>query len=243
MASSSRAWPASAWRTAAWSGGGGGGSGIDLVGCRDGLITGCTLANETQRGASGIQLKGGSRDIVIRGCRLENAGQRAINIGGSTGLAFFRPAPPGYEAAAITVERCMIIGSDAAIAFVGIDGAAVRFNTIYHPRRWAVRILQETREPGFVACHGGAFTDNLVVFDIAAARHPNIGDATAPETFTFARNVWYCDTDPAQSRPRLPVEEPGGVYGLDPKLRDPAAGDLRPDPAGPAARAGADAPS
>lgn len=223
---------------------GSGGSGIDLVGCRDGVISGCRLThNETPGGTaagSGIQMKGGSRDIVVRGCRFEHAGRRALNIGGSTGLAFFRPAPGTFEAASITVERCTILGSEAAVAFVGVDGAEVRFNTIYKPRRWAIRILQETREPGFVACRGGRFTDNLVVVDGPEAVSPNIGDGTDPASFVFARNVWYCEREPGRSRPRLPTPEEGGVYGQDPRLRDAAAGDLRPAEDGPAARAGAD---
>ncbi|MCC6677253.1 MAG: right-handed parallel beta-helix repeat-containing protein [Phycisphaerales bacterium] len=218
---------------------GSGGSGIDMVGCRDGVIERCTLAHGDTAGGSGIQMKGGSRDIAVRSCRFEHAGRRAINIGGSTGLAFFRPRPGTSEAAAITVEGCTIIGSEAAVAFVGVDGADVRFNTIYHPRRWVMRILQETRGPGFVPCRGGRFTDNLVVFDIPEAQQPNIGDATDPASFVFARNVWYCDSDPARSEPRLPSVEEGGVYGVDPKLRDAERGDLTPAEGGVGAGVGA----
>lgn len=220
---------------------GSGGSGIDMVGCRAGVIERCTLRHGDTAGASGIQMKGGSRDITVRECRFEHAGRRALNIGGSTGLEFFRPRPGSFEAAGITVERCTIIGSEAAIAFVGVDGAVARFNTIYHPRRWAVRILQETRGPGFVPSRGGRLSDNLFVFDVPEARHPNIGDLTDAASFTFERNVWYCDTDPARSEPRLPSGEVDGVYGVDPRLRDPAGGDLTPAEDGPGARAGADA--
>lgn len=220
---------------------GGGGSGIDMVGCREGVIEGCVLRGGGEgagvgSGASGIQMKGGSREVVVRGCRLEHAGGRAVNIGGSTGLEFFRPpldeAGAGvgkgerFEAAGITVERCVIIGSDAAVAFVGVDGAEVRFNTIHHPRRWVVRILQETREPGFVACRGGKFTDNLIVFDVVGAGRVNVGDATEPGTFVFARNWWYCDAEPGRSKPALPTPEEKGVYGVDPGLKDAAGGDF-----------------
>ncbi|CAG0980480.1 hypothetical protein PHYC_01740 [Phycisphaerales bacterium] len=220
---------------------GSGGSGIDMVGCRDGLIVGCTLRHADTVGSSGIQLKGGTRDTVVRACRFEHAGSRAINIGGSTGLQYFRPEPRGYEAAAITVEGCTIIGSECALAFVGVDGAIVRFNTVYHPTRWVFRILQETRAPGFVPSRKGDFTDNLLVFDIPGARNPNIGDATDPASFTFARNVWFCDTDAAASEPNLPSVETAGIYALDPNLRDPAHGNFTPDPAGPALRTGAHA--
>lgn len=222
-----------------------GGSGIDMVGCTDGLVRGCTFIGGGEparpRGSNGVQMKGGTRDVAVRDCRFEHAGSRALNIGGSTGLQFFRPGPRGYEAAAITVEGCTILGSDAAVAFVGVDGATVRFNTIYHPARWAIRILQETRAEGFVPCRGGVFTDNIVVFDVPAARNPNIGDATSPETFSFARNVWYCDTNPAGSKPSLPTPEQGGMYGIDPRLKDPARGDFNPATDGPAASVGAGA--
>ena len=94
-----------------------------------------------------MQAKGGSADILVRACRFEHAGQRAVNLGGSTGLPFFRPEPQGFEARDITVEDCSFVGSLAPVAFVGVDGAVVRHNTIYRPRRWAFRILQETRGP------------------------------------------------------------------------------------------------
>jgi hypothetical protein len=218
------------------------GSGIDMVGCQRGVIAGCSFRHGDDAGDHGIQAKGGSRDIVIRGCRFEHAGHRAVNLGGSTGLAFFRPRPQGYEARDITVEDCTFIGSMAAVAFVGVDGATVRHNTIYRPRRWAIRILQETREPGFVPCRNGRFTDNVVAFRSDEMTVPiNVGDQTAPETFTLAANAWYCLDDPPRSRPRLPIPESDGTYGVEPRFQDAERGDLRfpPDrpPSDPGARA------
>ncbi|MFO0893090.1 MAG: right-handed parallel beta-helix repeat-containing protein [Isosphaeraceae bacterium] len=133
---------------------GSGGSGIDMVGCHRGEIVGCTFRHGDATGSEGIQAKGASSDVVIRRCRFEHAGQRAVNIGGSTGLPYFRPKGAKYEAKAITVEDCTFVGSMAPIAFVGVDGAVVRHNTLYRPRRWAFRILQETREPGFAPSRG-----------------------------------------------------------------------------------------
>ena len=64
------------------------GSAIDMVGCHRGFIEDCTVRDrESHPAATGIQAKGGSAAIVIRRCRFEHAGQRAINVGGSTGLA------------------------------------------------------------------------------------------------------------------------------------------------------------
>ena len=110
------------------------GSGIDMVGCHRGEVVGCTFRHGDRQGDNGVQAKGGSGEIMIRRCRFEHAGQRAVNLGGSTGLAYFRPRPQGYEAKDITVEDCTFVGSMAPVAFVGVDGAAVRHNTIYRPR-------------------------------------------------------------------------------------------------------------
>lgn len=195
---------------------GDGGSGIDMVGCVRGEIVGCTLRHEESSGSNGVQAKGGSREVAIRRCRFEHTGQRSINVGGSTGLQFFRPEPQGYEAKDITVEDCTFLGSQAPIAFVNVDGAVVRHNTLCRPGRFALRILQETRAPGFVPSRGGQFTDNLIVFRSDEMVLPiNIGPDTAPETFVLARNAWHCLDDPARSRPRLELPEEQGVYGAE----------------------------
>jgi hypothetical protein len=204
------------------------------------VIEGCTFRQREGGDGSGPQTKGGSSEIVIRRNRFENAGQRAVNIGGSTGLEYFRPKPQGYEAKDIRVEGNVFIGSLGAVAFVGADGALVRFNTIYRPGRWAVRILQETREPGFVPCRNGMFTDNIIVFrsDQWSEGGVNIGPATAPESFRFARNLWYCEDQPARSRPTLPSAEEDGVIGKDPLFRDAENGDLSLREGSPAAGKG-----
>lgn len=214
-----------------------GGSAVDMVGCRRGVIEGCTIRDrEEDAAATGIQAKGGSRDITIRRCRFEHAGTRAVNIGGSTGLSFFRPKPEGFEAKEIVVEGCTFSGSLAPIAFVGVDGATVRFNTFHRPRKWFLRILQETRD--FTPCRGGKFTDNLVVYRGDEVATPvNVGPGTAPETFEFARNWWFCIDDPARGPPRLPVAERDPAGGRDPLLGD----DLALRKGSPAGKHGADA--
>jgi nitrous oxidase accessory protein NosD len=230
----------------------GGGSAIDMVGCHRGVIEGCTFRHEDAEGSSGVQTKGGSSAIAIRGNRFEGAGGRAVNIGGSTGAAYFRPPLPKevakpeglFEAKDILVEGNTFIGGTAPVAFVGCDGATVRFNTIWKPRRWALRILQETRIPGFVPCQNGEFADNIIVFEAARWRGAvNIGADTAPATFRFARNIWYALDEPARSRPDLPAPEEGGVHGRDPLLVDPEEGDFAVREGSPARKAGAHAAS
>jgi hypothetical protein len=141
-----------------------GGSAIDMVGCHRGIIEGNTIRHNDPEppNCTGVQGKGGTSDVVIRRNRFEHAGGRAVNIGGSTGLKFFRPAlvegVEHAEARNLRVEGNTFIGSSAPVAFVGVDGAVVRFNTIERPGRWALRILRENNAPGFIACRNGEFT-------------------------------------------------------------------------------------
>lgn len=232
----------------------GDGSGIDMVGCHRGVIEGNSFrhlpGDETVTGGNAVQTKGGCRDIAIRRNRFENAGERTLNIGGSTGLEFFRPPlkswppnEPRYEAKAITVEGNTFTGSNAPWAFVGVDGAVVRYNTVYRPRRWALRILQETRAPGFAPCRNGVVTDNIIVFrsDEWFEGGVNIGPGTDPKSFRFARNFWYCLDAAQRSHPTLPTREEGGVYGQDPLFQDAEKGDFSLKPGSPAKRTGAGA--
>jgi hypothetical protein len=229
------------------------GSGIDMVGCHRGVIEQNVFVHaekEEETGGSGVQAKGGCRDILIRRNRFEHAGSRAINIGGSTGLQFFRPPldqwPQGegrYEAKDIRIEGNTFIGSGAPLAFAGVDGAMARFNTIYVPQRWALRILQETTEPGFVPSRNGIFSDNIVVFRTGQwfEGGVNIGPGTEPQSFRFARNFWFNLNEPGRSSPRLPTPETGGVYGQNPLFRDAETGDLRLKPQSRARKMGAEA--
>ena len=210
---------------------GAGGSGIDMVGCHRGLIVGSVFRHTTPPAANGVQCKGGSTSITIRGNHFMNSGGRGVNIGGSTGRQFFRPplagAGPHAEARDIRVEGNHFVGSLAAVAFVGVDGAVVRFNTIEKPGRWALRILQENKSPELVACRRGVFADNVIVFEAArwAEGGVNLGAGAASETFSFARNWWYCIDRPQRSEPKLPTRELGGVYGRDPAQAKEIAGD------------------
>lgn len=197
-----------------------GGQAIDMVGCHRGLIEQCTFrGKEGFSQDTGPQAKGGSSQITIRHCLFLDAAQRSVQLGGSTGLAFFRPRGVLYEAKDLLVEDCVFVGGEAPVSFVGVDGAIFRHNTVIRPKLWVVRILQETREPGFVPCRNGVFEANLIVFRSTLRDFVNVGPATAPETFRFAQNWWYCEDRPAASRPRLPVEEAGGIYGQDPLLK------------------------
>jgi hypothetical protein len=228
-----------------------GGSAVDMVGCRRGTIERCTFRHRPEAtGASGVQAKGGSRDVGVLRNRFEHAGGRAVNVGGSTGLEYFRPPlaewkEPAFEAKDVRVEGNTFLGGQAAAAFVGVDGAVFRFNTVHHPGRWALRVLQETRDSRFVPSRRGVVSDNLFAFrsDRWASGGVNVGPDTDVMSFRFERNVWFCADDPARTKElvRLPVAEVDGTYGKDPLFVDEEAGDLRLRPGSPAAKHGADA--
>ena len=195
-----------------------GGQGIDMVGCHRALIEHCTFRGKEGFGQQiAVQAKGGSSDVMIRGCTFVDVGQRGVNLGGSTNPKVFRPQGATYEAKDVTVEGCRFAGGMVPVAFVGADGATVRYNTIFRPQRWVVRILQENTAEGMVPSRNGVFERNVVVFRREHVRaHVSAGPKTEPGSFTFRDNWWFCEDDPDRSRPDLPSREKGGVYGKDP---------------------------
>ncbi|MHC4850338.1 MAG: right-handed parallel beta-helix repeat-containing protein [Planctomycetota bacterium] len=208
-------------RIAGW-----GGSAIDMVGCHRGVVEDCTF--EGKQGFSqsnGVQMKGGSRKILVQGCFFRDAGERSVNIGGSTGLAYFRPRNARFEAEEITVAGNRFAGGTAFVAFVNARNARVHHNTMHHPAKWVLRILQETRGERFPACREGVFENNLIVFDRRLRTAVNIGPATAPKSFVLRNNAWF-GVDGAP-RPRCELPETDAVHGVDPKLMRPGSPKMR----------------
>ncbi|MDG2124316.1 MAG: right-handed parallel beta-helix repeat-containing protein [Verrucomicrobiales bacterium] len=195
-----------------------GGSGIDMVGCHDGVVENCEFTGKPDFSQSNaVQMKGGSARITVKSCLFRDAGQRAINIGGSTGLDYFRPRVGDFEASDIEIANNRFIGSMAPIAWVGNNGGHVHHNTIYKPTKWVARILQENQAKGFRPAHGGIFEHNLIVFDRQVSTFINIGGGTAPDTFTFRHNAWF-DTTGRNRKPKLPTPETNAAHNIDPKL-------------------------
>ena len=191
-----------------------GGSGIDMVGCHRGLIDGCTfIGREGFSQSNGVQLKGGTEDVLVQRCLFRNAGHRSINLGGHTGLQFFRPRVQGYEAKNITIAGNRFVGSRAPVAWATAAGGHVHHNTIILPEKWVLRILQENQDPRFSPCHGGVFENNLIVYDANIQHYVNVGPGTASETFRFHHNAWH-DLD-RYREPVLPAPETAGVYLRD----------------------------
>src|SRR5688572_27101634 len=214
-----------------------------MVGCHRALVESCTFrGREGFAQSNGVQAKGGSSNVTVRDCLFVDGGGRGVNLGGSTGKPYFRPPGAPHEAKDVTVEGCRFTGSDVPVSFVGVDGAVVRYNTIYRPKRWVVRILQENTAEGMVPSRNGRFEKNVVVYQAGVVRSVvSAGGGTQPETFTFTGNLWYAEDAPARSRPQLPAPETEGVYGTNPGVKVQPDGDLSMPRTGPTASVGAGA--
>ena len=189
-----------------------GGSGIDMVGCHWGTIEDCEL---DEAGVTGIQAKGGTQHILIRRNILKNMDQRAVNLGGSTGLQFFRPPLPdpivdAFEAADLEVYANVFIGSRAPVAYVGCVRVKVFHNTFYHPENWVIRILQETTEAGFLTCADNEFRNNIILLG-EDLTETNVGPNTDPTSFRLSNNLWYLESG-GNWIPNLPVTDSNQVY-------------------------------
>lgn len=214
-----------------------GGSGVDMVGCHDGVFRNNTFRRQ---GSNCIQAKGGCRYLRIERNWFLDGGQRALNLGGSTGLDFFRPRDARFEAADLDVVANVFIGSIAPIAYVGCVRVSVTNNTIVDPVRWVMRILQETVDSlRFYPCGDNSFQNNLIVFRSSISRHVNIGPNTNPSSFILRNNCWYNVDAPTSSRPQeAQLTETSSLYGQDPLLRSYATGNIRPLPTSPLKGAG-----
>jgi hypothetical protein len=217
-----------------------GGSAIDCVGCHDGVVERCRFEGvEGFSQSNAVQLKGSSRGVRVLENYFLNAGQRAVNIGGSTGAAYFRPAVGDSEAAEIEVAGNRFVGGMSAVAWVTAEGGHVHHNTFVGQGKWVLRILQENQDPRMKPSHGGLFEDNLVVMGDDLGVMLNIGPSTAPETFHFRRNAWYSRRG---RPPQLPTPEVEPLYGQGQPLTMPnTEGSWPKDPDGPLWERGAHA--
>ncbi|MCC7389276.1 MAG: right-handed parallel beta-helix repeat-containing protein [Phycisphaerales bacterium] len=205
-----------------------GGSAVDMVGCHEVRVDRCTFRGmEGYSQSSGVQIKGGSRAVNVRGCRFEDAGMRAVNLGGSTGLEFFRPpvledAEPAtrWEAEDVVVRDCVFVGGECAVAIVGARGGEIADCTIVGPERWPFRLLQETRDPRFAPARGATVTGCLIV--AASLRTPvNVGDATEPGSWDWGPNLWWAPgLDGAGLRASLQGSVDPDQFVADPELDD-----------------------
>lgn len=213
-----------------------GGSGIDMVGCHSGTIRNNLFE---KLGSNSIQAKGGTRWVTIHANTFIQGGQRTLNLGGSTGAAFFRPPGADYEAADLQVTANVIQGSWAAVAFVGSQRVKVWNNTIYLPQNWVIRILQESQDTSFYqAVADGEFVNNIIVVGSSLSTVANIGPNTNAKSFLFSHNMWFHKDNPGWPGPVLPSAETSGQVQADPLFKDVFSADLRLEEGSPAIGSG-----
>lgn len=214
---------------------GDGGSAIDMVGCHDGILAHNHIVDCLN---SGIQAKGGSARLLIYANRFDHGGARAVNMGGSTDVQYFRPLDASYEASQITVWANVFIGVQTPVAFVGCENGLFAHNTVYQPGKWAGRILQENNYAQLIKCQNNVYANNIIVFDDQVDTFINVGPNTRPETFIFANNLWYHLTNDRFTGPSLPVRETDGIAQRNPRFVNDESGDFHLLPDSPAAGAG-----
>ena len=191
-----------------------GGSMIDMVGCHDGIIEICKFQDG---GSNCIQAKGGCSDVVIRRNEFVRGGQRSINIGGSTGMEYFRPNDAPFESARIIIHSNIFFGSIAPVAFVGTVNSVVNHNTFINPEKWCIRILQENNHERLAKCSNNTISNNIFYFsNISANPVINIGPNTFPETFEFRNNLWYNHENPSWNNLNLPSSGVNQIVGQNP---------------------------
>jgi type IX secretion system substrate protein/parallel beta helix pectate lyase-like protein len=194
-----------------------GGSMIDMVGCHQGVIEDCQFIHA---GSNSIQAKGGSSSLVYHRNYFGDGGQRALNIGGSTGLEYFRPLGAKYEATKIAVYSNVFVGGVAAFAFVGATECTVANNTIFTPEKWTFRILQENTTEGMLACGDNAVINNIFyIYDEAAVYTVNIGPNVDESAFIYSHNLWFNYDDLNWGGPNIPWDQENGIIGKDPQFR------------------------
>ncbi len=185
-----------------------GGSGIDMVGCHFGEISESVFRDV---GGNSVQGKGGTHDISIQRNLFINGGARTLNLGGSTGMQFFRPIDAPFEARRLKVQANIFIGSPAPITFIGSDSVIVSNNNIVLPDKWVMRILQENNHERLIQCGDNVFANNIIYVNSDVNVTANIGPNTRSETFIFESNNWY-NVDDSSWQPNLPSEDLSPTY-------------------------------
>ncbi|MBT8487077.1 MAG: right-handed parallel beta-helix repeat-containing protein [Phycisphaerales bacterium] len=208
------------------------GSGIEIVGCTEVRIEGCTLRGDSDpTPAAGIRVRGGSDRVRIDKCELTDTGDQGIAIGGLTKLdAFDPPLDPAAEAGSLTeasrvhVSRCVIRNGLCAVSFVNAERSSVSNCTLLRPRRTVLSIRRDQTDPRFASVRNCTFGSNLIVWepgDLASLGH--IGPATDDATVYLEENLWW-SSDLAEAAADLgafPGEEQfAQLTELDPALDD-----------------------
>jgi hypothetical protein len=109
-----------------------------------------------------------------------------------------------------------------------VDGAVIRYNTIYHPRAWAARVLQgETGPRGWSPAATDRFEHNLIVFRADQFRTPSTSARARSREFSVQGQSMVLRRPPRPTAaPHLPTA--GARRGLRLRPGDDAREDGTP---------------
>ena len=186
--------------------------GVQLAGVHHGIVADIRMHAISEHG---IKISAGSTDLDVRRNRIE-AAQRALWLGGGTGITEFRP-PLGtegnYEAADIRFTNNVIVGGQPVIVCGQCTDSLIASNLIRGDDRTSI-VFNLVDEHGVVG--GFVASGKLRVLNnvIEAQKTPSTWFGATQEqsdTCTFSHNLWY-DSSKPDVRPAVPSADPGAIF-------------------------------
>jgi hypothetical protein len=195
-----------------------GGSAIDMVGCKNGLIAKCRFSYPTAPGAGSAnctQPKSGTHNIGVYKNLFDDASLRAVQFGGAG-----KPMHLGKDQKQSGVDQVamgnVINKGECAVVYACTTRTVFAYNTIVKPTKYLVRILKEGK---YGPMSANMLTRNIIVYGRGVAIQSN-SRGTRPEAVSWRENYWHNTDDPAKSIPKLPVAEKDAAGGTHPGFRN-----------------------
>ncbi|MGI9012674.1 MAG: right-handed parallel beta-helix repeat-containing protein [Phycisphaerales bacterium] len=217
---------------------------IEIVGCRFIDIEACIfkpLPDHAQR--IGLNARAGSQTISVRDSLFLDAAVTAISAGGPSEAYEFRPALAdsagadieenlkGRKAAdgsrrpevdQLSIERCLVRGSDTAIKLVGAASVTLRSSTIIQPRVRVLHavLLSERDERCQNITSGLTLGENIFIY-AADLKRPFEWSAIDVDSMRIEENLWYMTDAEASTQVALdlPAESTfPQIIGIHPEL-------------------------
>ncbi|HWB20484.1 MAG TPA: right-handed parallel beta-helix repeat-containing protein, partial [Phycisphaerales bacterium] len=212
-----------------------GGSGIEIVACRNVHVSQCSvrgLDDFTQN--QGIRIRAGSEHVVIDQCRLESPGAFGISIGGTSKPVEFRLVPSTAPASArtieandVSIERSIIKGGEISVDIISALNCRLRSNSIINPTACVIRAASLKSAPpsrGELAVEGLHLTSNLFIWEAGRIqRLMDLTNSVDKSMVQVEQNLWWSPETDAEKEHRGNVEGTilfDQVLNVDPRLDD-----------------------
>lgn len=206
---------------------------IDFVGCHDMRV----LGSEIHDGVSiGVQMKGGAYRCLVEGNRIHGLADAAIQLGQSTGQAFFLPGYTDWEASESVAANNLLYGAlRAGVAAQGCSQCVVAHNTMWaEAPAFFVRGLGTTNGTGAsIGTVGPVLVDNV----FAATTVPIPLNIVPPNDMglTQGHNLYYSQAGLiAGHYSDTPIGGAGNLVDVAPGFVSTTAPDLHLGPSSPA---------